>query len=395
MTGGGVAPAVDAFRRGRPTFLLYGSVAAFAYGLYALGPYLTLLAAELDLSYAALSLHSTAWAAGTVLVGLVYGRASAALDRAVLFRIGVAGSVVGAAVLALGRATPVTLAGAALGGAFGALVQTSAFAALADLHGPLRDRALVEANIGASAAAVLAPVALGGLAVTAVGWRGAMWLPVVALLALVVVFRDVRLPGTGAGSTPGSTPGSTRAGGLSARCWALCAVTGLVVGVEFAVVYYGGQLLREGAGLDAVAAATWMSLFFVAQLVGRVVGSRIAGRPGLLPPLIAAAIGGLALLRLGTAPATALTGLALTGLAVANLFPLALSAAVAASGGRTDLAAARAQLLVGAATTFGPLLLGLLADRVGVRPAFSVALVMAGAALAVVLALRERTAARG
>lgn len=391
MTGGGVAPAVDAFRRGRPTFLLYGSVAAFAYGLYALGPYLTLLAAELDLSYAALSLHSTAWAAGTLLVGLVYGRASAALDRAVLFRIGVAGSVVGAAVLALGRATPVTLAGAALGGAFGALVQTSAFAALADLHGPLRDRALVEANIGASAAAVLAPVALGGLAVTAVGWRGAMWLPVVALLALVVVFRDVRLPGAGAGSTPGST----RAGGLSARCWALCAVTGLVVGVEFAVVYYGGQLLREGAGLDAVAAATWMSLFFVAQLVGRVVGSRIAGRPGLLPPLIAAAIGGLALLRLGTAPATALAGLALTGLAVANLFPLALSAAVAASGGRTDLAAARAQLLVGAATTFGPLLLGLLADRVGVRPAFSVALVMAGAALAVVLALRERTAARG
>ena len=71
-----------------------------------------------------------------------------------------------------------------------------------------------------------------------------------------------------------------------------------------------------------------------------------------------------------------LSGLFLTGLGVANLYPLILSLTIGAANGNTVQASARATLASGTAILALPLILGRLADAVGIRSAYGVVLVL-------------------
>ena len=71
--------------------------------------------------------------------------------------------------------------GAVLLGFAGTIMLTCTQAILSDRHGERRDRALTEANVGAAACAVLAPLLLGLLQGTPAGWRAAMGLPALVL----------------------------------------------------------------------------------------------------------------------------------------------------------------------------------------------------------------------
>jgi fucose permease len=82
-----------------------------------------------------------------------------------------------------------------------------------------------------------------------------------------------------------------------------------------------------------------------------------------------------------SAPALAIAGLFVSGLGVANLYPLTLSQALAVAPENSNLAGARAAFASGTAILLLPLLLGGLADQVGIRLAYGVV------ALLLVLAL--------
>jgi fucose permease len=71
-----------------------------------------------------------------------------------------------------------------------------------------------------------------------------------------------------------------------------------------------------------------------------------------------------------------LSGLFITGLGVANLYPLILSLAINAANGNTIQAGARATLASGTAILALPLVLGGFADAVGIRLAYVVVLVL-------------------
>ena len=71
-----------------------------------------------------------------------------------------------------------------------------------------------------------------------------------------------------------------------------------------------------------------------------------------------------------------LSGLFLTGLGVANLYPLILSLAIGAANGNTVQAGARATLASGTAILALPLALGRLADAAGIRSAYGVVLIL-------------------
>src|SRR5580698_7480617 len=62
----------EALDRDAPTLLGYGTIAAYAFWLYAFGPELALLRAEIHFSYATLGLYSALWAAGAALTGMVF-----------------------------------------------------------------------------------------------------------------------------------------------------------------------------------------------------------------------------------------------------------------------------------------------------------------------------------
>lgn len=69
-------------------------------------------------------------------------------------------------------------------------------------------------------------------------------------------------------------------------------------------------------------------------------------------------------------------GLFLTGLGVASLYPMILSLAIGSAGNNTVQAGARATLASGTAILALPLVLGRLADVVGIRPAYGVVVIL-------------------
>ncbi|MFE5586859.1 MFS transporter, partial [Kitasatospora sp. NPDC056531] len=195
MTGDGLAPAdhpPPAFTRDRLTTLTYAGLAVYAYLLYALGPLLPLLRHDLHLSYAMMSLHSTAFAAGAVLTNLLFRRARRRFGHRPLFWSALTALALGALLLATGVSAAATLGGAVVGGIGGALLQTTALAALAEHHGgheALRARALVEANAAASLSALAAPLVISGLQLAGAAWNWSLLLPAFALAALYPAFR--------------------------------------------------------------------------------------------------------------------------------------------------------------------------------------------------------------
>ncbi|WP_051838138.1 MFS transporter [Streptomyces sp. NRRL WC-3742] len=371
-------PQPGPFRRDRLTAAAYSGLAVFAYLLYALGPVLPLLRQDLRLSYQTMSLHSTAFAAGAVVTNLVFERLRGRFGYRRLFWPAACALAVGAALLATGSNVAVTLTAATVGGIGGSLLQTTALAVLAEHHGELRERALLEANAGASATALLAPLVIGALQAFGAAWNWSLLLPALAVAALYALLRREPL-------RPGAVTAPQRqheqedgSGRLPGAFWILSTLCAVVVATEFCVVFFGSPLLSDITDLTDHQAATLMALFYGGTLLGRLAGSRVTGATRWPTPRLVLAtlvVTGAGVLALWTAATTwmALVGLFVSGLGIANLFPLTLSLAVGAAPGRTGRATAYVQLLVGAAIMLAPLLLGSLSDRLGIRSAFSVA----------------------
>ncbi|MEV7464923.1 MFS transporter [Streptomyces kronopolitis] len=372
------------FRRDRITALGYTSLAAYAYCLYALAPFLTLLRRDLHFSYLVMSLHSTTFAAGSVLSGLFFTQALRGLGRHRLFWLSVLGTACGAVLLAVGSTVAFTLAATALLGVTGPMLQTSSLALLSVHHSAHRDRALVEANAAASLAAVLAPALIGSLGGTDAGWRAGLTLPVAVFAVLFLLGRGRPLPGRAPAAD------AVRPGRLPGRFWLRSAALGAAAGIEFGTVFYGAPLLVSRLGLGVSQAATLMTLFAVGILTGRTAGSRLVADQGRAPRLLTGSLlltaAGLGLLWSSHALVLSCGALLVAGAGVANLFPLSFSHAIAAAPDRSDLAAARNQLVVNSAIMAAPLALGALSDRVGVSAAFAVqaALIVAGLLLVTV-----------
>jgi predicted MFS family arabinose efflux permease len=376
--------------RDQLTRLCYGALASYAFWLYSLGPVLSLLHDQLSLSYAVTSLHSTLWAGGTVLTGLVFRRTTAALGRRRVFWLAAAGAGATAAWFAAADAVALTLAAAGCLGTFGTVLQATTSASLADHHGSDRDRALLEANIGASAAAVLAPLAISGLDRAGVGGRTALLLPILACAGLYAVYRGVVFP---ASLAPGAA--ADLRGPMPPGYWATCALVGFAVAIEFCVVFYAAPLVHAVAHIGTVGSVALLGSFYAGELVGRAAGSRLAGvhRPHTLLAVWLAIAGAstLALLLSSSVP-VAFVVLCVCGIAIGNLYPLSLGLTIGAARGMTDRAAGHTQLLAGLAVGAAPLALGAIADAIGVQQAFLLEPLLIAAAIPLVLVGRTRAA---
>ncbi|WP_405102358.1 MFS transporter [Micromonospora sp. NBC_01412] len=379
----------EAFVRDRPTVLSYSALGAYTFWLYAFGPALALLRSESGFSYTMLSVYSAVWAAGSALAGMTFGAAARRIGRHGMLWGSALAAAGGAAIFTATHTTTATLAGTAILGFAGTMLQTMTQSVLADRHGSRRDQALIEANIGAGASAVIAPVALGFLHTTPAGWRAGMALPALALAALYLVYRRQPLP------PPPARPAIGRRGTrLSLACWLLCLLVAIGIGVEFCIVYFGAEQLSATTKLSTASAAGAMALFYAGILAGRIAGGHLARQPGRTSGLVwvsltVTTIGFVAFWLCPYLPVT-LAGLFVAGLGIANLFPLCLALALAAAPGHTDAANARSQLLGGLLVVAAPFTLGALADHVGLSAAFTVApCLIALCALLLYLGLRS------
>lgn len=380
------------FHRDRLTWLAYLSISAYAFFIYALGPVVSLLRSELHLSYTLASLHSTLWAVGAVATGLAFDVLTRRLGRRLLFWLSALVTAAGAVLFTLAQQVALTLPATAVLAVGSSTLGAVSSTLLADHHGGRRDRALVEANAGASGTGIAVPALLGLLAGSAVGWRPGLLLPVVALATLFAVHGRLPLP------APVAAAASSRR--LPRSFWPACLLVAFAVAIEFAVLFYGVPLLGAGSGIPTDRAAAILSVFLVGELSGRLAGARLTRRPGrgevVVGVSLALTMAAFLALWLGRAAPVQGVALYVTGVGVGNLYPLTLALAFRAAEGLTDRAMARTQVTVAVAVGTAPLLLGALSDRLGVLRALGVEpglIAIAGALLVVVWRLRRGAAA--
>jgi MFS family permease len=296
--------------------------------------------------------------------------------------IGAAGLSFGALALIAGQTPVVTVGASFLMGCIGSLILAVVPAALSEQHGEQRAVAISEANVISSLAATAAPLLVGWFATAMGSWR-------LALASIALAPLVIRL-GIGHADpvVPPAAAESPAAGGTSRRLpvlyWLYWVGIVLVVSVEFCMISWSADYLENELGMVKANAAQAVSLFLGAMIVGRLAVSRLVQRyPSrtMVTLSILLAMAGFLVYWTTTSAGVGMAGLFVTGLGVAGLYPLILSMAIAAAGGNTVQAGARATLASGTAILALPLVLGRLADAVGIRPAYIVVLVLLVTAL--------------
>ena len=364
------------FHRDRFTWLAYLALAVYGYFLNILGPITPFLKEELGLNYTVSSFHFTAFAIGILLVGVGGHLVIQHIGPRYSLWLGLFGMSLSALLLLLGQSPIVTIGASFLMGLIGSLILAIVPAALSDQHGEMKAVALSEANVIASLFSTFAPLLVGWFAHTGAGWRLALGIMAgIPLLMFLAIGRD---------SSPAAASTPTREQVRSERplpplFWLYWLGIVLGVSVEFCMVFWSADYIEQVLGLVKADAAQAVSLFLAAMIIGRLLGSRLVARfdtrTVVTVSIIIAGFGFL-LFWLTSLPFLGLSGLFLTGLGVANLYPLILSLAINAADGHTVQAGARATLASGTAILALPLLLGRLADVVGIRPAYAVVLVL-------------------
>lgn len=375
--------------RDRFTWLAYLLLGYYAYLQAALGPVMPFLRTDLHINHTVGSLHVSAFALGMIVAGMLGDRLARRFGRRRIFWGGAAGMALGAVCLALARTATLTIPAALLMGALGSLLLILIQSTLADRHGAGRAIALTEANVVASICAGLAPVLVGTFQRSGVGWRGALFVSVAVVALLALYGRNIALPVQGlagrGGHEAATTGGAGRERALPPIFWAYWVLVLFCVAIEWCVVVWSADFLHDAGGLSAVDAASVLGVFFVAEVIGRALGSRMTHRRSSISLLLLAlliTLAGFPLLWLAPVAPLRVAGLIVTGLGVANLFPLTLAAATGVSPRNADRASSRIALAAGIAIFTAPLLLGRLADTVGIQHAFGIIAVLVMLALA-------------
>lgn len=375
--GGGIT-------RGRVTWYSYLALGFFTYLLNIQGNILPFLRTELGLSYRAVSLHSSALAAGMIAVGLFGDKVVRRYGRRRTLQLGAAGVSAGAVLLCLAPSAWASIGSCAIMGALGGLIPAIVPAVLAETHGEHgRDVAYAEANAVAYAFAILGPLTTSLFLTLAMGWRPVVLLGAAFGAAILLAFRRTRL------SDPAAAAASRAR--LPAPYWAYWVLTATVVALEFCVLIWAPEFLERIAGLSRTAAAGSAAAFSLAMLLGRTGSSLLVRRIApqrLLPAALVVALLGFLMYWGSHQQLSHILGLFVLGLGVSPLYPLSLGFAIGAAEGRGNAASARAMLAVGLAILLVPACLGGLADQVGLRLAHLILPGLMAAALTCLMTAR-------
>ncbi len=334
------------------------------------------LRAEFELNGVVAALHGSTFGVGLLAAGVwgvpVVDRLGR--RRALLLSVGAIG--LGVTLFCLGPAWPITLFGTALSGGGGALLVMVMPGIISDHHGEHRATAFAAVNGAPGVAGLLFSLLIGAALGAGMSWRPPyLLLTALFMLALAVVAWPVEVPES---ARQGSFSLAPLAQPTVLRPWlhiVNAVLTEFTVGI-WAVTYLH-EVGKASSGLAAVVASVFGIMMFTARMM----------LPRLLVRFGAATIA-VSFLTIGTGalimvfapglPAKVL-GLTIVGFGGGPLYPLTVDAFYAKAGDDLDSVSmgAYCALASGAAVTIGPLVLGVLADLVGLRWALLVVPVLA------------------
>jgi fucose permease len=334
-----------------------------------LGPALPYLRAEEHLSYLAGALHQVAFAVGGGLAGVLAIRAEARLGRGVTVRFGLAAAAVAGLAVGYGHAIAITVPGAFFMSLFGASALIRMWAALADAHGPRRTVAMTEGEVTVSLGGTVVPLMLGGVAATALTWRFGFVACAVIVILSVLAMGAVRIPGSEPVAAPDQLPFATDVPPQSSPGPTLVIVLAIVA-LEFSLSFWLASYLNLSVGIGREGAVLMVSGLYAANLIGRVLASRLARRTTserLLGAALILALVGLPILLAAGGAAVAAVGIVLTGIAIGAMFPLTSSMHVGASSRNADGAIGQVQGIASVGQIIGPFAVAAIAQAAGLR----------------------------
>jgi fucose permease len=352
---------------------MYATLGYFAYFQAGVGALMPFLRADLDLSFTAGSLHFVAFSTGVVVAGSSGDRVLMWLGRRRTFWCSGSLAATGIILLGVGNHLAVTLAGCLIMGLAGAQLMMTIQASLSAHYRDLRAVAIAESNVMASACAIFSPILIGAAEKMGLGWQSGILLAAAAMAALFLLGRRIEFPEAETKPTRAARGGG-RESPLPLVFWAYGAALFLGTAVEWSIIYWGASFLEQVVGLERALAATCVSLFFIAMLIGRVAMSALArwfAAQKLMVATFALAVIGFPLFWLAPGVVPSLFGLFVSGLGVANIYPLVVTNAIGAAGERTDTAVARLAVIGGGATLSVPFVLGMAADGFGLSVAYA------------------------
>jgi fucose permease len=377
------------FHRNRFTWLAYLMLALYGYFLNVLGPLTPFLKDELKLSYTVSSLHFTAFAVGMLLIGFGGHTLIPLIGRQRALWLGAFGMSLSALILITGRTAVLTIGASFCMGLIGSLILVIVPSALSDQHGESRAVALSEANVIASLIATAAPLMVGWSANLPGGWRLALGIAALAPLLMWIGFGSAVPPEPVTSKVDSRSDSES----LPVLFWVYWVTIVLAVSVEFCMISWSADYLENSLNMLRVNAAQSVSLFLGAMIVGRMAVSRLVQRFAVHHVVTASVVVagiGFAAFWTTNIVAVGLIGLFITGLGVAGLYPLLLSLAIGVVRNTTQ-ASARTTLASGTAILALPLVLGRLADMVGIRQAYGVVGVLLVGVFLITLATGRRS----
>lgn len=336
------------------------------------------LRSELGLSYTVGAYHFSAWASGGLMAGIFGDRIIRRLGRQRALWTFATGVSCGISFLIFAHHPVLTICGALLAGLSSSTMGQTITTIASDRFGHQRTVAIAEFNVIGSVIASIAPLVLGYLVKTGIGWRAALVLPMVAYAFIFMSFKRQAVP-------PFQTQTHTHRGWtLPPLYWAYWIVVFLSVAAEWSIVFWCAEFMERHGGLAKADASQAVATFQCAMFLGRLAGCRLAHRVDirfLLPISCIIAVAGFMVFWLVKPTLICLAGLFVAGLGVANLYPLTFSAALGTAPQNSATATARMSISTGSAILSAPLILGFIADRTSLFQAYGVVaflLVMAG-----------------
>ncbi|MET8299407.1 MFS transporter, partial [Streptomyces sp. NPDC005180] len=202
--------------------------------------------------------------------------------------------------------------------------------------------------------------------------------------------------GRSASTADAPAAGPARLSGRTRRLVALFGVIALCTAYgEGALADWGALHLEQDLGAHAGVAAAGYSLFALAMTAGRLSGTTLLERLGQTRTLVAGGATAAVGMLLGALAPTvwlALLGFAVTGLGLANIFPVAVARAGALAG---PSGVAAASTLGYGGMLLGPPAIGFLADWFSLPVALTTVAILAAAAALIGYAARKAPAGTG
>jgi MFS family permease len=362
------------WRTGIVLSVLLGAFGAF--GLFS-GTFAVLLAdlsGALDLSPGPLGIALFVGAAASILAMSTLGWTADRLGRRVF--LVVVGAVVGVGVAALASAGGYValLAALVVLHAASGLYDVGINAAAVDLENVTGRRFMAVLHASFSAGGVVGALSAGALLSVGMNYRYVFLAALLPLGAVVLAVATIRFPPQGEPPERGDeagTPGIYRS--LPLILIAVIATLSLLS--EGEMEHWSGVYLRGTLGLSALLGGSGVAVFFGAMAVGRLGAALVIARFGNRRTLLGAGLltaGGMALALATREPLLVIAGFLVVGLALAAVVPIAFSIA-------GDIAPERAGAAISVVTTLGyggfllgPVIVGGLAEVIGLRAALGI-----------------------